>query len=109
MFRRRTIPHLLIEQLDDAGDGIWTVLGHSDHGRPVLVPVFDVVDRIAERAGGALLDGVDDLLGYRAVGIDPGVFSQFEGRLQVVGAVTGVRTNATIIVNRDVLSGIGFP
>jgi hypothetical protein len=38
-------------------------------------------------------------LDCRAVGINPGFFSRFENRLQVVGAVTGMRTNAMIIVN----------
>jgi len=61
LVRDRLGPGFVPHDLDAAGDTVRVVLQDRDQGVAVRVPVLHAVQRIAERAGGALFDGSDDL------------------------------------------------
>src|SRR5439155_25269802 len=89
------------EQLYPAGDRVGPVVGHRDRRLALLVAVLDAVDRVAQRTRGAFPDRLDDLLGARAIGVDPGLRAQPEDRFQAVGAEAGVGADAAVVVDGD--------
>ena len=62
------------------------------------------VDLVAEGAGGAFVDRLLDSLQVGATRIDPRLYAAVEDFAQIVRACPGVRTAATIVVNRDTLA-----
>ena len=73
-----------------------------------MVAVLYFVDRVAERARGAFSYRIRDLLDRCPIGIDPRFFTELEHCFEVIGAVTRMRTNATIVVDCDPLTDIVF-
>src|SRR5947208_10011032 len=97
------------DQLYPAGNRVGPVVGHRDRRLAFLVAVLDVLYRVAQRTRRAFLDRLDDLLGARAIGVDPGLCAHPEDRLQAVGAEAGVGADAAIVVDGDALAGVALP
>ena len=93
-------------QRDRADDRVRSVLRHGDPGRVLLRRRFDVIDRIAQRAGRTLADCVDDCIDARAVGIDPRLAAVLEDGSEVIGAASRVRADRTIVEDRDFLAAV---
>src|SRR5689334_21154515 len=63
----------LAAERDAADDRVGAVLRDRDSRRSLLSTRLHVGQRVAQRAGRALADGVDDRLDRSSIGIDPGL------------------------------------
>src|SRR5262249_5353005 len=67
---------------------------------------LDLVDREAERAGGAVADGADDLVHSAAARCDEHAFGVEDG-VEPVGAEAGVLTNAAVVEDGELDAVVG--
>ena len=68
--------------------------------------MFDIIDSVTKRSRWALADCIDHILDRCTVRINPGFFTKFEYRAQIVRAVAGMGTNPTVVVDRNLLTNI---
>gem|GEM_PF-4214618 len=100
---------LLIFEWDPTGNPVRPVFGDRDRRLADLVDLVAALDAaycIAERTGGTVSHGSDDLFHPGPIWIDKGFLSQAKGRRQIVRAKAGVRTDPAIVENRDLLTNI---
>src|SRR5262249_49365942 len=106
MFFRRTVTKCHTHQLDPACDRVGAIVGHPHHRLPVLITVFHVPRRIAQRAGRAFPDRFNDLFSACAIGVYPGLMVHPEHCFETIGAEPRVGTDAAIVVDGDPLAGV---
>src|SRR5262245_18013635 len=100
-----------VAERDRAGDPVGAVLAYLDRRRANAVPVdlgarLDLVDREAERTGGAVADGTDNLGHATAARSDEHAFG-VEDAVEPVGTEAGVLTDAAVVVDGELHAVVG--
>src|SRR5581483_404218 len=86
-------------------DIVGPIFANSHQWRPIsVISVFDAVDGIAKRSGGALFHDFDYLFCICAVGVYPRALPKPENRSQAVDTFRRMRANGSVVMNCYFLS-----
>src|SRR5688572_12812879 len=109
MLGRGASPPSLACQLDAADDRVRSVPCHRDARCPRRVVLLDAVYRVAQRARRTFADGGDDGLRRGAIRVDPRLAAILKHFGKLAAAISSVRADRAVVVDRYPLAGICIP
>ncbi len=103
MLARRSRTPLHVLEIRASDNRVRTVRCDQNHrfALSVPVPVLHTVNAVAQRARRTLANDFRDLRCLIAIRIDPRLLTQLEYGLEVVAACRRMRTDATVVEDRD--------